>query len=73
MKTQGIWIKLSFALGLLSMIAVLGCMLALTDISHGEPDLSLEWTIVQVSFLIIVLFQASALLILGRLIRRSGE
>jgi type IV secretory pathway VirB2 component (pilin) len=72
MKTLREWIKLSFALGLLSLIAVIACHLALTDIWHGEGDLSLEWRILQVSFAVIILFQASTLLTLGMLIRRSG-
>jgi len=54
------------------LIAVIACHLALTDIWHGEGDLSLEWRILQVSFAVIILFQASTLLTLGRLIRRSG-
>jgi hypothetical protein len=72
MKTLREWIKLSFALGFLSMIAVIACHLALTDIWHGEGDLSLEWRVLQVSFAVIILFQVSTLLTLGRLIRRSG-
>jgi type IV secretory pathway VirB2 component (pilin) len=72
MKSLREWIKLSFALGILSLIAVIACHLALTDIWHGEGDLSLEWRILQVSFAVIILFQASTLLTLGRLIRRSG-
>ncbi len=46
----------SVVLGLLS----LGCFvlerLALTDIYHGEPDLSLEWNMVSASFLPILVF-----------------
>jgi hypothetical protein len=72
MKSLREWIKLSFALGILSLIAVIACHLALTDIWHGEGDLSLEWRILQASFAVIILFQATTLLTLGRLIRRSG-
>ena len=55
---------LTLALGLLSLLAVLGCNMALIDIYHGERDVTLEWNIVRISFLIIVGFQVSALTVL---------
>ncbi len=65
--------RISLALGVLSVLAVLVSHLALTDISHGEADLSLEWTVLQVCFVAIVVFQASALMTLSRVIRESNK
>jgi hypothetical protein len=51
---------ISIGLGILSVIAILMCHLALTDIWHGEGDLTLEWRVLQIGFLIIILFHVSA-------------
>jgi hypothetical protein len=53
-------------LGGISILAVVVSFLALTDIGHGESDLSLEWGVLRAAFLVIVLFQVSALVTLGR-------
>ncbi len=62
-------VQLSLFLGGFSMFAVVLSILALTDIGHGESDLSLEWGVLRAAFLVIVLFQVSALLTLGRVLR----
>ncbi len=62
-------VRLSLFLGGLSLVAVVVSWLALTDIGHGESDLSLEWSVLRAAFLVIVLFQVSALLTLGRVLR----
>jgi hypothetical protein len=59
-------VQLSLVLGGISVLAVVVSYLALTDIGHGESDLSLEWGVLRAAFLVIVLFQASALVTLGR-------
>jgi len=46
----------SVVFGVLSFGLFVFERLALTDIYHGEPDLSLEWNIVSVSFFPILLF-----------------
>lgn len=58
----------SVGLGIASLLAVLLSHLALTDIWHGEGDLVAEWWILRVCFLVIVLFQGSALLTLRRVL-----
>lgn len=63
LKTQ---IVATMALGVLSLIAGLFSHLALTDIYHGEADVSLEWGIVQLSALVILVFIGMALFTLGR-------
>ena len=59
-------VQLSLVLGGISILAVVVSFLALTDIGHGESDLSLEWGMLRAAFLVIVLFQVSALITLGR-------
>ncbi len=62
-------VQLSLVLGAVSVLAVVVSYLALTDIGHGENDLSLEWGVLRLAFLVIVLFQVSALVTLGRVFR----
>ncbi len=62
-------VQLSLFLGGFSMLAVVASFLALTDIGHGESDLSLEWGVLRAAFFVIVLFHVSALLTLGRVFR----
>ena len=59
-------------LGVLSAFAVLLTWLALTDIWHGEPDLALEWRVVQIGFVIIPAFHVAALVLLAKVIRLRG-
>jgi hypothetical protein len=53
MKKLRIWAQISLTLGILSVVAFLACMAALTDIYHGEQDVRLEWTIVRLGFFVI--------------------
>jgi uncharacterized membrane protein len=48
-------------LGLLSLVAIVLALLALTDISHGEADLTLEWNMLRLSFVVIIAFHVVAL------------
>ncbi len=61
---------ISAALGIVSVVGLLVSLLALTDIAHGEPDVTLEWWVVRVAYLLIVLFQAAALVTLRQILRR---
>ena len=58
--------QVALILGACSVLAIIGSLLALQDISKGEADLSLEWNFLRVSFLIIILFHAFALVALWR-------
>jgi hypothetical protein len=58
--------QLAFVLGLLSCLAIIAANLALTDIYHGEADVTLEWNVVRLAFLIIVAFHISALIVITR-------
>jgi hypothetical protein len=50
--------------GVLSIVAIALALLALTDIGHGEADLTLEWNALRVSFLIIIAFHVVAMRVL---------
>ena len=52
--------RLSLGLGCLSAVCIVLMFLALTDIYHGEADLSLEWRIVQVALVAMVAFHIAA-------------
>ena len=54
--------RVSLWLGVLSVLAILAAHLALQDIYHGEADVSLEWNVLRVSFLIIITFHVFALI-----------
>ena len=69
-KTQ---IAIVMVLGTLSLIAGFLSHLALTDIYHGEVDVSLEWKMVRVAALIILLFISSSLFTLGRTLKLLGK
>ncbi|MBI5822828.1 MAG: hypothetical protein HZB18_02290 [Chloroflexi bacterium] len=62
-------IRMTMALGVLSILAGIFAHLALTDIYHGEADLSLEWGILQGSAVIIFMFILTSLVTLKRAIK----
>ena len=59
-------------LGYLSSLGVIASLLALTDIFHGEADVSLEWWIVRVAFLLSAAFHSVSIVAL-RGIRAPSE
>ena len=56
-------------LGVVSLAAVAVSHLALTDIYHGEQDVTLEWTALRVCFGVIVAFHIYTLATLRRFVR----
>ena len=60
-------------MGLLSIVAIIAAGMALQDIDHGEPDLTLEWRVLRVSFLVIVAFHVLALIELWKNTRQQPE
>jgi hypothetical protein len=62
-----------FALGLggASLVAILVAHLALTDIRHGEADMTLEWNVLRGGFAVIISFHVAALLAIGRAMRQA--
>jgi hypothetical protein len=53
--------RLSLALGAASAVAILAANMALQDIYHHEPDVTLEWRVVRVSFVVIAAFHVFAM------------
>jgi hypothetical protein len=68
---RNIWISL--ALGMASLISIVFCFLALVDVSHGESDLTLEWSVVRLSLAIIFIFIIFVITTLIRLLRAKGD
>jgi len=62
------YVKLTMALGIILLLAIPFCLLALTDISHGESDVSLEWNVVRVSAAVFIFFIGSTLFTLRRVL-----
>lgn len=66
LKTQ---IRITIGLGMLALGAGVLGHLALTDIAHGEPDVTLEWRVLQGGALVILAFILSAIATLRRALR----
>jgi hypothetical protein len=66
-------IRITLGLGILSVLGIFMSHLALTDIFHGEADLTLEWKALQISFLAIVTFHVSAIYTLIRILRQNNK
>lgn len=62
-------IRMTLALGILSVPAGIFAHLTLTDIYHGETDLALEWNILRAGAVIIFAFVVSSLLTLKRVLK----
>jgi hypothetical protein len=62
-------IRITMGLGVLAVLAGVVAHLALTDIYHGEGDLTLEWRALQVCAVAVAGFVGMALLTLGRALR----
>lgn len=63
--------RTGIALGALALVAFPVCHLALTDIQHGEGDLSLEWGALRLAFAVMLVSQCWALAVLTRIARGS--
>ncbi len=66
-------IQVSLGLCLLSAIALFISNLALMDIGHGESDLTLEWSILHISYAVFILFHGAALITFIRLLNVKNE
>ncbi len=62
-------IRFTIMLGILSILSAIFGHLALTDIYHGEGDLTLEWSILQAGAFIIFVFVVSSLLVLRKALK----
>lgn len=62
-------IRLTIALGILSLFAGLMGHLTLTDIYHAEGNLALEWAVLRVCAVVLVVFIVSTLFTLRQVLR----
>ncbi len=62
-------IRITIVLGMLSILAGFFGHLALTDIYHGEGDMTLEWRILQAGAVIIFVFVVTSLLMLKKVLK----
>ena len=65
--------RLALGLGLVSILALFLAFMALQDIYHGEADLTLEWSALRLSFLVIIAFHATALFALWKVLAAARE
>ncbi len=61
MSKSNALVRMSLTLGLITLVSLILSVLALSDIYQNiEPDLSLEWKVLRVSFLLVLMFIALA-------------
>ena len=65
MKKLKIAVNITFALSLISVVALIFQFLALADIAQNKEDLKLEWYITGISMMILGVFIISTLVTLG--------
>lgn len=73
-KKHGI-VLTAVLVGIVALAMAVFAFLALSDIAHGEPDLTLEWAVVRVALATMVVSQILALAAVARLswtARRHG-
>jgi hypothetical protein len=63
-------VQLTMALGVLSLFAGVMGHLALTDIYHGNGNLSLEWNVLRACAVVLVVFIGSTLFTLIQVLKR---
>ncbi len=60
-------------LGLVSLVSFILGRLAMTDIFHGESDLTLEWNVVSATFLPVLIFHVLSVFVAVYALRRLGR
>ncbi|HLE90154.1 MAG TPA: hypothetical protein VI753_03315 [Anaerolineales bacterium] len=63
-------VQLTMTLGVLSLFAGVMGHLALTDIYHGNGNLSLEWNVLRACAVVLVVFIGSTLFTLRQVLKR---
>lgn len=63
-------IQVTMVLGILSLVSGVLVHLALTDIYHGEADVSLEWNVVRAGAVVFLAFISACLITLSRILKR---
>jgi hypothetical protein len=62
------YVRVTRALGIVSLFAIPFCHLAMTDISHAESDVSLEWNVLRASAIVFLVFIGSTMFTLGKVL-----
>jgi uncharacterized BrkB/YihY/UPF0761 family membrane protein len=62
-------IRMTVALGIITLVAMVFSFLAFTDIANGEDDVTLELAVLRVTALLIVMFIALTFVTLWRMSR----
>lgn len=62
-------IRVAIVLGILSLVAGVLGHLALTDIYHGDGNLSLEWNVLRVCAVVLAVFTVYALVTLRQILK----
>jgi hypothetical protein len=73
MKKLRIWARIALTLGLLALVVLFLMHLALTDIYHGEDDVSLEWTILRLGFFVIFFLIVATFMCTGLVLKYFGD
>ncbi len=63
--------KITLVLSSLSILALIISHLALTDIYHGEEDLSMEWAFLRIAAVIILAFIISTIFTLIQVLKKE--
>jgi len=71
-KKHGI-VLTAVLVGIVALAMAVFAFLALSDIAHGEPDLTLEWAVVRVALATMVVSQILALAAIARLSWAAGR
>jgi uncharacterized membrane protein YhaH (DUF805 family) len=58
---------LALTLGILALVSLVFAFLALADIGQGEPDLTNEWMVVRIAFLVILVSTVANLVVAARI------
>ena len=72
MKNLRLQIRVVIALGVVALLAGLFAHLALTDIYHGEADVTLEWSVVRICAVVFAAFVGGSLFTLTRALKAIG-
>jgi hypothetical protein len=73
MKNLKISATITLVLGVFAILAMTFLFLALSDIAHNEPDLSLEWRVAGISMMVLGIFILSTFTTIGLLLRNWKE
>ncbi len=66
------YVTTTFILAGLSLLALMGSHLALTDIYHGGEDVSLEWSFLRIAALIFIAFITSTMITLRKVLHMNS-